>query len=337
MQQGFSGSLVDSTSQAFEKIEYKFLAGEVELCSMQLRGPVIKPNIFQLEPVVPGVPSQLLDDSSAVARMLSIPCVQGTDEGFGVDGRHILYIDQVYDRQYVDVTGSYEAYLSKFKGKKLNSLKRKLKKVEKSNTERSSLRVFKNKSDVKEFVTVAKKISAVSYQELLLGTEFPCDDEWIVQLESKADEDRFRGYILYAENKPVAYNYCPIYGDGIMLYDLSGYVPDYQRYSPGTVLQANIIEQVFADESVRIYDLCQGEGRHKTLFSTGSIKCCNAFVFPRTIQNQLLVRAHWSLGRTTAAGVALSERFGLKDKVKTLIRRWRSSKQMYAAQTSVRS
>lgn len=321
MQLELCGSVVDSTSWACEKIEFKFLAGEVKLCSKQLYGLVVKPNIFQVKPEVPGVPSELLDTPGAVARMLSIPCVPDAIEGFGVDGRHIVYVDQVYDRQYVDVTGSYEEYLSAFKGKKLNSLKRKLKKVEKSNTELTSLRIFKNRSDVKEFVTLAKQISAVSYQEVLLGTEFPCDDQWIAKLESQADRDRFRGYILYAENKPVAYNYCPIYGDGIMLYDLSGYMPDYQRYSPGTVLQANIIEQVFTDETVRIYDLCQGEGRHKTLFSTGSIRCCDAFVFPRTVQNRILVRAHWGLACTTAVVVGFIERFGFKDKVKTLIRR----------------
>jgi hypothetical protein len=222
---------------------------------------------------------------------------------------------------HVSATGDHQAYLDSFSKKSLATLRRKINKVDKSNTDKSSIRVFKNAEDVSEFIEVAKSISKVSYQEVLLGTVFRTDPAWRKELEGMANENRFRGYVLYIEDTAVAYNYCPIYGNGVMLYDLSGYKPDYQKYSPGTVLQYHVIAEAFAEPTVRYYDLCQGEGRHKEQFATDSIQCCYAYIFPFNLSNLALIGTHWALETTSDRLVSLLDRMGIKDRIKTFIRR----------------
>ena len=222
---------------------------------------------------------------------------------------------------HVSVTGDHKVYLDSFSKKSLSTLRRKIKKVDKSNSEERSLRVFKSKEDVSEFIEIAKAISKVSYQEVLLGTVFRTDQEWKEQLEGLADENRFRGYVLYVNDEAAAYNYCPVYGNGIILYDLSGYKPDFQKYSPGTVLQHHVIAQAFSEPAFHYYDLCQGEGRHKEQFATGSIQCCYAYIFPFNFYNLALVGAHWLLESTSDQLVSVLDRIGIKDRIKTFIRR----------------
>lgn len=47
--------------------------------------------------------------------------------------------------------------------------------------------------------------------------------------------------------KPVAYNICPVSDNNKVLYDYSGYNPEYKEYSVGTVLHLKVIEDLCGD------------------------------------------------------------------------------------------
>jgi len=300
---------------------FKVQLGEINLFERKLEGAVLEPNIFTYSAIEPKVLAANSTTESVPAHLISVPCTEQTEKGIKTGNRKIVYTYKTFRRMYVDVSGGHQEYLDGFNKKSLSGLNRKIKKVEKSNKDIAALRVFSNAAEVEEFVKIAKAISKVSYQELLLGTVFRTDQEWVNDLEELAKMNRFRGYVLYVEDTAVAYNYCPVYGDGVMLYDLSGYNPDYQKFSPGTVLQYHVIKQAFAEPSIAFYDLCQGEGRHKEQFSTGSIKCCNAFLMPNSIYYWLHVGLHYVIESTSDRVVSVLDRFGLKDRIKTYIRR----------------
>lgn len=298
--------------------KYSIQFGELTLFQTSISGQELKPNIFSFPASRPDSVLTLAPDNCA--HIVSMPVSSDAIKPITVAEDHIVYTYKNFRRMYVDVSGSYDAYLAAFRKRSLQSLKRKQKKVAKSNNIQNTVQTFSSVSDVRTFIEKAKPISATSYQEKQLGTVFREDREWIEELEKLASQDRFRGYILYAEDKAVAYNYCPIYGDGIMLYDLSGYVPESSKYSPGTVLQASIIELAFNDAAVKIYDLCEGEGRHKDQFSTDHITCCNSYIFPKKTSYWSLVLAHYICDKTSDTLAGLLDRFGLKDRIKTFLR-----------------
>jgi hypothetical protein len=305
---------------ARSQFKFRILFGEFCLLKKVLSGQVIKPDIFS-DAATTDINTLLAAIGADPGHIVSARCNETQTTGISTKSDRIVYTYKIYNRMYVDVSGSYDGFLARFRKKSLNSLNRKIKKAEKTNETCATIRDFTDASDVKEFVELAKPISMQSYQEAQLGTVFRTDDEWVRELETQAQNNRFRGYILHIDDTPVAYNYCPIYGDGVLLYDLSGYIPSAGKYSPGTVLQAHIIKNAFADDAVRFYDLCEGEGRHKEQFATGSHKCFNAYVFPNTFYYRSLGLLHQGMDRLSCRIVGVLTRFGVKDKIKTFLRR----------------
>lgn len=304
------------------EFEFRVHAGEFVLFRKSLEGFELKPNIFASKSIHPSdLITTVPTHKPAYCRVVSLPCDEETSSGLKTSGNYLVYTHQKYNRMFVDVSANFDDYLLTFRKKSLATLKRKIRKAEKTNKTCALMRTFTLASEVEEFVQLAKPISAVSYQEQLLGTVFRTDEKWIEEIKQLARANRFRGYILYIEDTPVAYNFCPVYGKGIMLYDLSGYRPESQQHSPGTVLQYLIIEQAFNDQTIKIYDLCTGEGRHKEQFATGAIECCDAYLFPLRPYAAALIGLHYTFERSTTLLVWLLERLKIKDAIKRFFRK----------------
>lgn len=300
------------------KISYQCFFGELRIYNITLDALKSSPNIFEIESQIP-VPLKTSD--KVVSHSYSLPCDENLKAGIKIKDGYIQHVVSVYRHFFVSTSAGFDDYLSRFKGKTLNSLKRKLKKVEKSNREKESCVCFQFENDVEIFLDIAKSISEKSYQEKLLGRSLPTGDEFIIKLKSLAASGNFRGYILYAEDTPIAYNLCPIYGDGIMLYDYTGYDPEYSRYSAGTVLQYNIIEQCFSDPNIHAYDLCTGEGKHKEFFANGSTPCCDVYFFPVNARFFLLVYSRYLIESSAKLLIGIMDKAGIKNRIKTFIRR----------------
>ena len=300
------------------QISYQCFFGELRIYKIKLHALKSAPNIFEVESQPP-TPEKSKD--KVVSHSYSLPCDKDLKAGVKIKDGYIHHIISVYRHFYVSTTTDFDDYLTRFKGKTLNSLKRKLKKIDKSNNETDSCVCFQLETDVEVFINVAKSISETSYQEKLLGRSLPTDDEFVIKLKELAINGNFRGYILYAEDTPIAYNLCPIYGNGIMLYDYTGYNPEFSRYSAGTVLQYNIIEQCFADPKIQAYDLCTGEGKHKEFFANGYKTCCDAYYFPTNVRFFFLVYSRLLIESSAKSLIAIMDKAGIKSRIKTFIRR----------------
>lgn len=299
---------------------YRCQFGEVSLFKLKLSGLKSAPNIFEVDAQIPApAPSQ----EKVVSHAYSLPCDETLQPGVSLENGYIHHVFSVYKHYFVDTSLSFEEYMTRFKGKTLNNLKRKIKKVEKSNSDQVTFQTFSKLDDVGEFLTIAKSISAQSYQEKLLGRELPTTPEFKEKLVEMAKSEKFRGYILYAEDTPIAYNLCPIYGNGIMLYDFTGYDPRYSRYSAGTVLQYNIIKQCFEDPAINTYDLCSGEGQHKAFFATGYKTCCDVFYFPKTPFYLLTVYLKYFIEKLSRKIINTLDKIGIKSQIKKFIRRFK--------------
>ena len=294
--------------------------GELPVFQLKITGLKSNPNIFEIDTQPP---SPAPTEKKSVSHTYSLPCAEDTRCGVTIKDGYIHHIYSAYKHYYVDTNDDFSKYMDRFKGKTLNSLKRKIKKVEKSNLEEISFKTFKNSEEIESFLNIAKSVSEKSYQEKLLGRHLPTDNDFIKKLHELASKGSFRGYVLYAEDKPIAYNLCPIYGKGIMLYDYTGYDPEYSRYSAGTVLQYKIIEQCFQDSEIFAYDLCTGEGKHKEFFATDYKNCCDVFYFPLTPSYMITVYVKVIIENTSKMFVTVLDRYGLKNKIKKFIRRFK--------------
>ena len=116
-----------------------------------------------------------------------------------------------------------------------------------------------------------------------------------------------------------AYLYCPAL-DGALVYAYLGYDPEYMKLSVGTVLQWLALEQIFAEGRFTCFDFTEGQSDHKRLFATHEMRCANVMFLKRSLWLSLLVRVHAWTDRLSSAAGALAARWGVKSRLKRMLR-----------------
>jgi hypothetical protein len=153
-----------------------------------------------------------------------------------------------------------------------------------------------------------------------LNAGLPESEDFRKLLCEQSERRLIRGYILFHEKKPISYLYCPIQGEGILIYRYLGYDPDYRNWSPGVVLQFMVLERLFDDDQCLMFDFTEGEGAHKKFFATEGILCADIYYFRRTLRNRLILYWHSAFDSTSAAFSRLFDFLGLKGQLKRLVR-----------------
>jgi Acetyltransferase (GNAT) domain len=264
------------------------------------------------------IPSRYLPFAASDGWLLEgVPAIDG--HWPDIEGSWIVYPKAKYERHFADLSKGYEAYLNKFSGKTRSTLKRKLRKFEEASGGNIHWRCYRSPSDAGEFYRLARGLSEKTYQERLLGSGLPKGEAFERDLANRAAKNAFRGYILFLEKKPVSYLYLPLEGSRAVYHSL-GYDPEFSALSPGTVLQLLAMEDLCADQRIKIFDFTQGGGEHKRLFGTFSVECLDLLLLRRTFRNVVLVATH-SLCRSVDSGVGVAlDRFGIKRRLKQWIR-----------------
>jgi hypothetical protein len=306
-------------------VQLVFMLGEIRLFALKFRGIRSDPDVFKVPALCSVKPprANLREAGVKCAYIRSCPLATPLPK-FSFVGGFVRYAPQHYRHFYVRIHGRFEDYLARFNKKTLSTVKRKVAKAAASNQHVACFATYVQPDEMDRFFDAAIPVSKRSYQDVLLKQGLPDSPAFREQVKRDAAERRIRGYVLFVEDTPVAYNLCPIYGDGVILYDHTGYDPDYSKYSPGTVLQYKTIESLYASGGLKCYDLCTGEGRHKELFATDQILCANVYFFPLTLQHLVSVWSKIALDQVTGLIKFLLDRLSLKGKLKKVIRRrWR--------------
>ena len=139
-----------------------------------------------------------------------------------------------------------------------------------------------------------------------------------------AQSDGVRAFLLFLGDRPAAYVYCSC-RNGVVSYDYVGHDPEMNALSPGTVLQYKILEHLFEDAALRIFDFTEGEGEHKALFATGRRLCAKSIVFPDRSRIRWLLRLHRGFERTDELVDRTLDRLALKRTLRRFIRRARAA------------
>ncbi len=223
----------------------------------------------------------------------------------------IRYVESTYERFFIDLRGDFETYLGHFSGKTRSTLRRKVRKFARLSGGDLDWREYKTPQEMNEFHTLASKISNISYQERLFGAGIPSDQNFSAIMRNLAAQDRVRAYILFHENRPISYLYCQEV-DRRLVYRYVGFVPGYAKYSPGTVLQFLALQHLFSEGMHELFDFTEGEGDHKRLFATHSVRCANVFYLRRTPRTLALVLTHWCVTQISNALATVLDWIGVK-------------------------
>jgi CelD/BcsL family acetyltransferase involved in cellulose biosynthesis len=234
-------------------------------------------------------------------------------------GNYLCYVSSHYLRYYIDMRMSFTEYKAKFSAKTRSTLNRKIRKFRDYCGGEIHWKVYKNADEMLEFFRFARAVSAMTYQEKLLDAGLPGSEKFFLEMEQLAGQGRVRAFILFHENRPVSYLYCPV-TDGIVIYAFLGYDPSYMNFSVGTVLQWFALENLFAENSFRFFDFTEGQSDHKRLFATNNIQCVNVFFLRSSLRNMVLLHGQRATDYFSRLIGDKLDQLGLKSKVKKMMR-----------------
>jgi hypothetical protein len=238
----------------------------------------------------------------------------------------IQYVPRQYDRHFADLSTSYNDYLMTFSGKSRSTLRRKVKRFEQESGGCIHWKTYGTPKEIEDFYVAAREVSNFTYQERLLGAGLPEGDEFQKGMLTASRSNGVRAFLLFFEDRPIAYLYCPI-ENGIVMFAYLGYRPEYARLSPGTVLLWLAIESLFNERRYRFFDFTEGGDRsehsQKRLFSTGSVPCADIYLLDFNARNLILVLSHAGIEKLSERVGGLLDRVGLKRAARRLMRNLR--------------
>lgn len=232
---------------------------------------------------------------------------------------HLIGGHQDYRRHYIDMSGSYEDYLGRFSGKTRSTLRRKQRKLAKELGDAYAISEHRTPSEIEAFLDAALPLSAKTYQARLLDAGLPETQAARIRMLQAAEADQMRCYLLHSAEGPIAYLSLPIVGE-TLVYAHLGYDPDWAKHSPGTVLQMEALERLFAEQRFRYFDFTEGEGAHKAMFGTDSVECCSFVLLEPTMANRALLSARSGFDDLIALSKSLAEKSGALGKVRSALR-----------------
>ena len=303
------------------RLPLPFKLGEFTFWTTHFRGVSAQPDPFGTAFDDPEPPREAFAAFERQAAFLYSLPTTGPLPVLARRGGWLRYAVSQYPHYAVDVSGTFDEYWQRFRSKTRSTIRRKMRRVAETNADRPTVGRYTTPDDMDDFLELALPISRKSYQQRLFGTGLPATPDFREQLCDSARKGEITGFILFVNDQAAAYTLCPRTAPGRTLYDHTGYDPAFDAYSPGTVLQLSIIETMFADPNVQLYDLCTGGGRHKELFATDARPCANIYFVRLTSWATFAVGAHHVVARINRLIKRILDRLNLSDRVKKAMRR----------------
>jgi len=233
--------------------------------------------------------------------------------------QHLIGGRQDYQRHYIDMTGSYDDYLARFSGKTRSTLRRKARKLAKEVGDAYHLTEHRTPVEIEHFLDAAIPLSAKTYQARLLDAGLPDMPQARKAMLQIAENDQMRGFLLHGPHGPIAYLSLPV-SDRTLAYAHLGYDPDWARLSPGTVLQMEALERLFAERRYAYFDFTEGEGAHKAMFGTDSADCSSFILLEPTAANRALLGTRAGFDTMIAQARSLAERSSALSRIRSALR-----------------
>lgn len=242
-----------------------------------------------------------------------VPAIQARFPDYVIGAR------QDYPRHFIAMDGTFEDYMASFSAKTRSTLRRKARKLEKEVGHEYRITEHRTPQEIEAFLAKARPLSAKTYQARLLDAGLPDAPEATREMLGLAEQDQLRGYLLEGPQAPVAYLLLPIHGETVVYAHL-GYDPNWARLSPGTVLQMEALERLFAERRYAYFDFTEGDGAHKAMFGTNSAPCASFMLLSPTIENRALMASRTAFDASVAGLKSLAQRSGALARIRSRLR-----------------
>ena len=301
---------------AAQHIPIRFALGSRRLLSVPRR---LVPLAFSLEEVLARRWPEInaVEDAEGL-RIMSVPLALEPEASTRFPG-HVAGGRQVYRRHYIDMSGSFEAYLARFSAKTRSTLRRKVRRLAQEVGGALEMRDYRTPGEIEAFLAEALPLSARTYQARLLDAGLPADASSRAAMLAKAEAGNMRCFLLRAKGEAIAYLALPVEG-ATLVYAHLGYHPDWAALSPGTVLQMQALESLFAERHFRWFDFTEGEGAHKATFGTDSAECASLLLLKANATNRLLLGSLAAFDNSVAAARAVAQKSGALAQARKLLR-----------------
>ena len=216
----------------------------------------------------------------------------------------VRHVRQRYDRHHLDLTIGHVAWAAQLSANTRQGLRRKTKRL--AGGGKLDVRVHRRPDEIAAFLKRARRLSAMSYQERLLDAGLPDTEAFHAIAAALAEADSVRAWLLLHDGVPIAYLWCTADGDTLR-YDHVGHDPAYAHLSPGAVLHAEALRQLFSDR-FRLFDFTEGEGQHKRQLATGGTSCADIVLLRPTIPNRVALAAVSGFDKAVALGKRVAQR-----------------------------
>lgn len=295
----------------------KFVVGSRKLFEVRRR---VRTVTCDLEQLIAGIPPDLGGDASEIDgyRLLSVS-ESVREDILDRFPRYTLGGLQRYRRHYIDMDGCFTDYLARFSSKTRSTFNRKRRKLTELSCGPLDVEEFRGRPEIERFFAEAIPLSRLTYQTRLLDAGLPEDDGARRAALELASEDRLRAFLLRVRGRAIAYLYLPIEGT-TLIYSHLGYDPDFAKNSPGTVLQLEALERLFAEERYRYFDFTEGDGAHKAMFGTDWVEACSFFLMRASWQNRLLLGSLDAFDGAVAKTKYFASRNGVLARIRRILR-----------------
>ena len=198
-----------------------------------------------------------------------------------------------------------------------NNLRRLVKKLE-GDFPQLEVRLYTQTEDVDRAVAEAGGINEKTYQGAL-GVGVGANDRTRSLLQVAAREGWFRGYLLYLEGAPAAYQFALKYGR-VYFGESVGFDPKWRDYRVGTYLFLRVLEELCRSGAIDFYDFGFGDAEYKRNYSSEHWQEASLCVFSPRLYPLAVNICRNSVQGASRAAEWLLRRTGLEAWVK---RRWR--------------
>jgi len=220
------------------------------------------------------------------------------------------------------VPGSMEEFYRRLSAKVQKNLKWQAKKLIQEYSGNVSVRCFREAGDLERMIQDVEGIASKTYQRGL-GVGFVDNPEMRRRLSLEAEKNWLRGYVLYAQNVPVAFWIGTLYL-GTLHSEYMGYDPSLGKYSPGMFLIVKVIEEFCnhngkRDQLSKI-DFGPGDAQYKEVLGDLEWNDASLYIFSPRLRGVSLNLMRVPFAMLERAARRALEQTGLLNRVKKL---WR--------------
>jgi CelD/BcsL family acetyltransferase involved in cellulose biosynthesis len=300
------------------RVSVRFAIGDLRLMTLRLSVREVRGHFLE-DPITLADLLASHDSRETVATFgRSVVFASASDrDAASASSAHLL---SEYNRYFVELHGTFDAYLARFSPRSRSTLLRKVRKFEQCSQGSIDVATFASADTVESFLDEGLALSAKTYQHRLFRSGLSASGEFRERLKALASRAKFRGWLLRLDGRAIAY-ICSSAVGRTLLYEYVGFDPAYAHLSPGTVLQFAVLKQLFAEQSFRYFDFTEGEGAHKELFATGSRHCADVLLPGRALWPGVALGSHRVFNRCVRVLTSAVDRAGLKPRLKRLLRR----------------